>query len=81
MATNKPTLHLAPPGMPTLDALIAMSRALTGRDPTPEELADRESRDRGLRARYLSTAKGSRPLPPSHFARLNQLFSSALGIS
>ena len=39
MATNKPTLHLAPPGMPTLDALIAMSRALTGRDPTPEELA------------------------------------------
>jgi len=39
MATNKPTLHLAPPGMPALDALIAMSRALTGRDPTPEELA------------------------------------------
>ena len=36
---TKPTLHLAPPGMPTLKTLIAMCKAITGRDPTPEEIA------------------------------------------
>lgn len=35
----KPDLHLTGHG-PTLDELIALSRQLTGRDPTPEELAE-----------------------------------------
>jgi hypothetical protein len=35
-----PILHLIGPrvGPPTLDDLIALAKALTGRDPTPEEI-------------------------------------------
>jgi hypothetical protein len=37
---QKLTLHLAGSenGLPTLDDLVAMAKALTGRDPTPEEI-------------------------------------------
>ena len=37
----KPILNLTGPriGAPTLDDIIALSKKLTGRDPTPEEIA------------------------------------------
>jgi hypothetical protein len=37
---QKPILHLTGPreGPPTLADLIALSKSLTGRDPTPEEI-------------------------------------------
>jgi hypothetical protein len=39
---GKPTLYLAghEDGPPTLDQLIAMAKQLTGRDPTPQEIAE-----------------------------------------
>ena len=37
---TKPVLHLAGSvnGAPTLEQLIAMTKKITGRDPTPEEI-------------------------------------------
>ena len=55
-------------GLPTLDDLIAMSKALTGRDPTPEELAEAKSlldsaaQKAAARARSSAKATGRRIL-------------------
>jgi len=40
--SKQPQLHMtgSKDDKPTLDDLIALSKALTGREPTPEELAD-----------------------------------------
>ena len=36
---TKPERFQLPQGLPSLEDLIAVSKKLTGRDPTPEELA------------------------------------------
>src|SRR5262249_7931848 len=51
---DKPTLHLPPPDEITNDNIMEMFRALTGRDPTPEEVEE-------ARAEWAVSRRAFRP--------------------
>ena len=62
-----PERFLLPKGLPTLDALVKLATALTGRPPTPEEIEAARARLEAMRSRgkrrddVVSPGEGRRP--------------------